>query len=110
MKLKYFLLCLGLTAFFFGQAAPAPALSTTASLEMLDGPGGKDKKTKKLAKPHKHARQSVKDARRARKMKAAQISSRAKTRNFFHRMFNTKFGKPVNFRSRRQRNRWKKGR
>lgn len=91
------------------QAAPHSTTSDAFQSEILEGPGGKDKKGK-LASPLKHARKSAKDAKKARKMKHQQISSRAKTRNFFHRTFNTKFGKPVNFRSKRQRNRWKNGR
>jgi|GEM_PF-6410749 len=90
----------------------------------LPGPGDKEKKKKKNKdeeedenkmsktkyKPQKHAKNSAKNARRALKLKEKQVAARAKTRNFFHKMFNTKYGKPVNFRKKRRRNRWKRGR
>lgn len=83
---------------------------------------GKDKKSKKddsmkdaktsnaSSKPSQHARNSAKEAKYSQKMAQKQIMNRAKVRNFFHSMFNTKYGKPVNFRSTRRRNRWSRGR
>ena len=71
----------------------------------------KDAKTSDVsAKPFQHARYSAKTAKYTSKMAQKEILGRAKVRNFFHSTFNTKYGKPVNFRSTRQRNRWKHGR
>jgi hypothetical protein len=71
----------------------------------------KDAKTSDVsAKPFQHARYSAKTAKYTTKMAQKEILGRAKVRNFFHNTFNTKYGKPVNFRSTRQRNRWKHGR
>ncbi len=71
----------------------------------------KDAKTSNASsKPSQHARNSAKEARYAQKVAQKQIMSRAKVRMFFHNMFNTKYGKPVNFRKRRNRNRWSRGR
>lgn len=68
------------------------------------------KSTKVKFSPAKAARLSAKDARRNLRWKEQEISTRAKTRNYFHKTFNTKFGKPTNFRSKFTRNRWRKGR
>ncbi len=92
--------------------------------EVISGPGDKGKKKKKgkdedestnkmsrkKHRPAKSARASVRNSKRALRMKESQLHSRAKVRNFFHKSFNTKVGRSVNFRKRRQRNRWKKGR
>lgn len=104
------------------QAHQATSEASFATIE-LPGPGDKEKKknkkdddedenkmSKTKYKPQKHAKNSAKTARRALKLKEKQVAQRAKTRNFFHKMFNTKFGKPVNFRKKRRRNRWKRGR
>jgi nucleosome binding factor SPN SPT16 subunit len=70
----------------------------------------KDAKTKSISsKPSQHARNSAKEARSSIKYTQKQMMARAKVRLFFHNMFNTKYGKPVNFRSTRARNRWSKG-
>lgn len=70
----------------------------------------KDAKTSDVsAKPFQHARYSAKTAKYTSKMAQKEIMGRAKVRNFFHSTFNTKYGKPVNFRNTRQRNRWKHG-
>jgi hypothetical protein len=70
----------------------------------------KDAKTNsESTKPSKHARASAKAAMQSAKFAQQQILARAKVRNFFHNMFNTKYGKPVNFRNTRSRNRWSKG-
>jgi hypothetical protein len=61
-------------------------------------------------KPSQHARASAKAAKYSAKFTQQQIMGRAKVRLFFHNMFNTKYGKPVNFRNTRARNRWSKGR
>ena len=120
MKIKVFIL----SAFFaIASAVSVQAYVTTSTLptQELPGPGDKEKKSKdekepksKISKnsykPAKAARLSAKRAKQSTRFKEKQIMSRAKTRNFFHRTFNTKFGKPVNFRSKRQRNRWKRGR
>lgn len=123
MKLKVFLLS---ASFAIAGALVLPAKATPLTApgvsQELPGPGDKEKKkskdekepkskiSKTKYKPSKHARLSAKGAKRSTKFKEKQIMGRAKTRNFFHRTFNTKFGKPVNFRSKRQRNRWKRGR
>ncbi len=70
----------------------------------------KDAKTNsESTKPSQHARASAKAAIQSAKFAQQQIMARAKVRNFFHSMFNTKYGKPVNFRNTRSRNRWSKG-
>jgi hypothetical protein len=98
-----------LAAFLVSSTDLSAAVATTHSVEFqLDG--GKEKKRKATSKPSKRARQSAKDARKAMKLKESQVQGRARVRLFFHNMFNTKYGKPVNFRSKRQRRRWKKGR
>jgi len=123
MKFRYFLLPALLIALFVVDV-PAASLSVGGEVIVLEeGPGDKEKKkkdkddkeakskiSKKKYSPAKKARLSAKNARRASKLKKKEITARAKTRNFFHRTFNTKYGKPVNFRKRRQRNRWKRGR
>ena len=123
MVLKYiFGLLLGLLI----SNAPVEAASlwtvTQANTVFVDGPGDKEKKKdkkdkeekskvdKKSYNPDRAARRSAKLAKNSYRTKRNAIAGRAKTRNFFHRTFNSKFGKPVNFRKRRQRNRWKKGR
>lgn len=125
MKFRHIILA---AAFLFAAYIPATAASNIQTsieqVESIPGPGDKEKKKKKgkdddedknkmsrkKYKPAKHARTSAKNAKRALKMKETQVQNRAKVRNFFHRTFNTKFGKPVNFRKKRRRNRWKKGR
>lgn len=120
MKFKVFIL----SAFFcFSTVAAIQAHATISDQQALElpGPGDKKKKNKEEKepkskvsktqfKPAKAARLSAKRAKQSTRFKEKQIMGRAKTRNFFHRTFNTKFGKPVNFRSKRQRNRWKRGR
>lgn len=102
-------------------AAPSIAQSSDIELTMVDGGGGKDKDKKKKkedrikskkqnTKPAAVARRSAKEARRSTRAKQKQIASRTRVRLFFHNTFNTKFGKPVNFRKKRQRRRWRKGR
>lgn len=125
MKFRHFILA---AIFFVATYVPASAatsnLDGVAQVELIPGPGDKEKKKKKgkddgedenkmsrkKYKPAKHARTSAKNAKRALKMKETQVQNRAKVRNFFHKTFNTKFGKPVNFRKKRRRNRWKRGR
>jgi hypothetical protein len=71
----------------------------------------KDAKTSDVsAKPQQHARYSAKTAKQTSKYTQKEIMTRAKVRLFFHNMFNTKYGKPVNFRKTSARNRWSKGR
>jgi hypothetical protein len=71
----------------------------------------KDAKTRDVSsKPQQHARYSAKTARQTTKYTQKEIMARAKVRLFFHNMFNTKYGKPVNFRNTRARNRWSRGR
>lgn len=71
----------------------------------------KDAKTEgESVKPSQHARASAKGAVAAQKLMKKELMYRAKVRLFFHDMFNTKYGKPVNFRKTRARNRWSKGR
>lgn len=123
MKLKAFFLSTIFLGLYSIALAAFPAQSSElGTLQEMPGPGDKEKKDKKedkepkgkmsktKYKPSKHARLSAKAAKRSTKMKDKQIMGRARTRNFFHKSFNTKFGKPVNFRSKRQRNRWKRGR
>lgn len=70
----------------------------------------KDAKTNsESTKPSQHARASAKAAIQSAKFTQQQIMARAKVRNFFHNMFNTKYGKPVNFRNTRARNNWSRG-
>ncbi len=70
----------------------------------------KDAKTNsESTKPSQHARASAKAAIQSAKFTQQQMMARAKVRNFFHNMFNTKYGKPVNFRNTRARNNWSKG-
>ena len=70
----------------------------------------KDAKTNsESTKPSQHARASAKAAIQSAKFTQQQMMARAKVRNFFHNMFNTKYGKPVNFRNTRARNHWSKG-
>ena len=126
MKIKHFILA---ALFALASMAPVSAAShatapTLQSVELGPGPGDKEKKKKdkkgededknkmsrKKYKPAKHARTSAKNAKKALKLKESQVQGRARVRNFFHRTFNTKFGKPVNFRKKRRRNRWKRGR
>lgn len=110
MRMKNALLAGLMMVFLAGMSAkatPVDAASQAATTSL--NAGGKEKKSKASSKPSKTARNSAKDARRAMKMKEKQIMARAKVRMFFHNMFNTKFGKPVNFRKTRTRNRWKKG-
>ena len=121
MKLRYLILPVLLITFFVADAH-AISVPTTLQVEQLDGPGDKEKKkdkddkevkskvSKKKYSPKKKARLSSKNAKRATRLKRNEITARAKTRGFFHKTFNTKVGKPVNFRKRRQRNRWKSGR
>ena len=125
MKFRHFILA----AFFaFAVIVPAEAANDLSHPGIhqteVPGPGDKDKEKKKKKdddednnkmsrkkyKPAKHARTSAKNARKALKLKETQVANRARVRNFFHRAFNTKFGKPVNFRKKRRRNRWKRGR
>lgn len=71
----------------------------------------KDAKTSDVsAKPQQHARYSAKTAKQTSKYTQKEIMTRAKVRLFFHNMFNTKYGRPVNFRKTSARNRWSKGR
>lgn len=125
MKFRHIILA---AVFLLAAYIPATATSNIQTsieqVESIPGPGDKEKKKKKgkdddedknkmsrkKYKPAKHARTSAKNAKKALKMKETQVQNRAKVRNFFHRTFNTKFGKPVNFRKKRRRNRWKKGR
>lgn len=70
----------------------------------------KDAKTNgESTKPSQHARLSAKGAKQAQKLAKQEVMARAKVRMFFHNMFNTKYGKPVNFRNTRARNHWSKG-
>lgn len=70
----------------------------------------KDAKTRDISsKPQQHARYSAKTAKQTSRATQKQMMTRAKVRLFFHNTFNTKYGKPVNFRSTRARNRWSKG-
>jgi hypothetical protein len=123
------------TLLLTGALAYGHASSTTQALNFevmnltLDG-GGDDKKEKGAKKekgdkeeeedgqktarrkfsPSKAARTSAKDARRNLKWKEQAIADRASVRNFFHKTFNTKYGKPVNFRNKHTRSRWRRGR
>jgi hypothetical protein len=125
-------LVVGLLALSISQiavATEARAISTAHNLaDMADG-GDKEKKEKKekgdkkekdestkdaktngeSSKPSQHARASAKAAIQSQKFAQQQIMASAKVRLFFHNMFNTKYGKPVNFRSARARNHWSKG-
>ncbi len=126
MKFRHFILA---AIFFVATYVPVSAATSVQAginpIELIPGPGDKDKEKKKKGKddgedenkmsrkkhkPAKSARASAKNAKRALKMKETQVQNRAKVRNFFHKTFNTKFGKPVNFRKKRRRNRWKRGR
>ncbi|HHG85945.1 MAG TPA: hypothetical protein ENJ82_14455 [Bacteroidetes bacterium] len=111
IKLRFLFSTLLVLAFLMisnhSSAKIAPAGNYLSSTMMLED-GGKEKKRKSTA--NSRARQSAKDARKAMKMKESQVMGRAKVRLFFHNTFNTKYGKSVNFRSKRQRRRWKKGR
>lgn len=110
MQFKYLFYAFIIVAFVGGgQQLKAEVATTGFTALEYNIDGGKEKK-QSLAKPSKHARQSAKDAKNAMKLKRKQVMGRAKVRLFFHNMFNRKYGKPVNFRSKRQRNRWKKGR
>lgn len=84
--------------------------------EKKGGKGEKDESTKDAktrdvsSKPQQHARLSAKTAKQTTKYTQKEIMGRAKVRLFFHNTFNTKYGRPVNFRSTGARNRWSKGR
>jgi hypothetical protein len=134
MRIKLLAFC-GLAVFFlrFETASASTLLSTgggsVVQTTTWDG-GGDDKKEKKekggkkekdestkdaktrdvSSKPQQHARFSAKTAKQTSKYTQKEIMARAKVRLFFHNMFNTKYGKPVNFRNTRARNRWSKGR
>jgi hypothetical protein len=135
MRIKLLVVCgLALSSLTFGSVSakqsvmPGDANSAMQS-QLLGGGGGGDDKEKKekggrkekdestkdaktsdvSAKPFQHARFSAKTAKQTQKMAKKEIMGRAKVRNFFHQTFNTKYGKPVNFRNTRQRNRWKHG-
>ncbi|MEM6268445.1 MAG: hypothetical protein AAF998_03365 [Bacteroidota bacterium] len=95
---------------FLSTGSGVKAITTANATPQVEMEGGKEKQRKSTTKPYKKARASAKDARRAMRLKESQVQGRAKVRNFFHNMFNRKYGKPVNFRSKRQRRRWKKGR
>lgn len=130
MRIKGLLMLgLGLAlSFTFNQQVFAASQNGLAQqTELLGGGGDKEKKEKAgkeekdksmkdaktsnaSSKPSKHARTSAKEAKYSAKFAQKQIIARAKVRNFFHNMFNTKYGKSVNFRSRNRRNRWSKGR
>jgi Skp family chaperone for outer membrane proteins len=114
---------------FAASGLHAPAVSKSDVTRSLPGGGGGDDKEKKekggrkekdestkdaktndaSTKPSQHARASAKAAKYSAKFTQQQIMGRAKVRLFFHNMFNTKYGKPVNFRNTRARNRWSKG-
>jgi hypothetical protein len=115
----------------YAHASVAPASRNFDGLYAAQpGGGGDDKKEKggkkekgekedeedgqKAAKrkfsPSKAARVSAKDARRNLKWKEQAIRDRAIVRNFFHKTFNTKYGKSVNFRNKHTRSRWRRGR
>lgn len=130
MRLKGLLflgLGLALSFTFTQQGYAANKIVVAAKSELPGGGGDKEKKEKgskeekdksmkdaktsnASSKPSKHARTSAKEAKYSAKFAQKQIIARAKVRLFFHNMFNTKYGKPVNFRSRNRRNRWSKGR
>lgn len=84
--------------------------------EKKGGKGEKDESTKDAktrdisSKPQQHARLSAKTAKQTTKYTQKEIMGRAKVRLFFHNTFNTKYGRPVNFRNTGARNRWSKGR
>ncbi len=91
---------------------PASGLQVTADGEdpkkKEDDEG--EKKTKTKYKPHIAAKTSAKQAKYSAKMKDKEIDYRAKVRNIYHHTFNRKHGKPVNFRSKAARHRWKRHR
>ena len=115
------------------EAMPIRHQTTTVSGKWQGGGGGDDKEKKgkgakekggkkekdastkdaktngESIKPSQHARASAKAAMQSAKVTQQQMMARAKVRNFFHNMFNTKYGKPVNFRNTRARNNWSKG-
>jgi hypothetical protein len=128
-SIKVLLVCL--LGISMVRAIAAPAVSVHAPSHVTAGGGGGDDKPKKekekggkkekdestkdaktnseSTKPSQHARASAKAAIQSAKFTQQQIMARAKVRNFFHNMFNTKYGKPVNFRNTRARNNWSRG-
>jgi hypothetical protein len=133
MRIKMMVVCGAALAFWGTETVHAKPISHSEDLASVTFGGGGDDKEKKekkekgggrkekdestkdaktsdvSAKPFQHARYSAKTAKYTTKMAQKEILGRAKVRNFFHNTFNTKYGKPVNFRSTRQRNRWKHG-
>ena len=119
MKTYRILVVLSLVA-LTSMVLPLEASLPSSSVQVeLEGPGDKEKKSdekeektkikKRKFKPARSARRSAKNAKRMNRLKTNELAERARVRNFFHKTFNTKPGKPVNFRRRRQRNRWKRG-
>lgn len=129
VRIIFTLLLTGTLAYGHASMADAPRPFDGLQTAQLGG-GGDDKKEKggkkekgdkededdgqKAAKrkfsPSKAARVSAKDARRNLKWKEQAIADRASVRNFFHKTFNTKYGKSVNFRNKHTRSRWRRGR
>ncbi len=130
LRIIFTLLLTGTLAFGHASSIPSTRAQGLQAARVDGGGGGDDKKEKgakkekgdkeeeedgqKAAKrkfsPSKAARTSAKDARRNLKWKEQAIADRASVRNFFHKTFNTKYGKPVNFRNKHTRSRWRRGR
>jgi hypothetical protein len=130
LRIIFTFLLTGALAYANASTMQRPAGKFVDAVSLDGGGGGDDKKEKKGGKekgdkedeedgqkaakrkfsPAKAARTSAKDARRNLKWKEQAISDRASVRNFFHKTFNTKYGKPVNFRNKHTRSRWRRGR
>jgi hypothetical protein len=126
MQLKFLVSC-GLCILLFAvspvEARTSPMAASFVPSSRIIGGGDDDKEKKKekdestkdaktrdlSRKPQQHARMSAKMARQSSKFTQKEIVGRAKVRNYFHSTFNTKYGKPVNFRSTSARNQWSKG-
>jgi len=126
MKNRVWAISLSACLLLGGMSAPSNLFSRTNAETIHGFPGGgggDDKKAKgekgekdeekKAAKikrsPRKAARLSVQTTRKNNRMKQKEIMTRAKTRKYLHKSFNTKYGRYTNFRSKFTRSRWRKG-
>lgn len=119
--------CLSVCLFLGGMSGITTAFASSyRAVDVTQGGGGDDKKekgkkggkedeedekkqTKMESSPQKAARLSAKTTRKNMRWKHKEITTRAKTRNYFHKTFNTKYGRYTNFRNKFTRNRWRKG-